>query len=99
MTDTRASLDPVTHEDPAYARGWNDALAAQGPAQEERLDVGRVKQAITNIAVRHGVVKDPPPPTWSLMHTYGYTTAPATMDAEIAAEYRALGDETKEEGS
>lgn len=32
---TNARLDPVTHEDPAYARGWNDALAvAQAPVPE-----------------------------------------------------------------
>lgn len=61
-----------------------------GAAVAESLDVERVKQAVTNIAKRHDVIKDPPPPNWSLMHLYGYSTTPAKMDAEIATEYARL---------
>lgn len=71
--------------------GRSDAPAR--PAADDlgaALDVERVKQAVTNIAVRHGVTKDPPPPNWSLMHFYGYSTTPEKMDAEIAAEYARL---------
>jgi hypothetical protein len=74
----------------AVQHGW---FAATLRATPTGIDIGRMKQAVTNIAVRHGVVKDPPAPDWSLMHLYGYSAAPADMDAEIAAEYdRLTGD-------
>jgi hypothetical protein len=41
-------LDPVTHEDPAYARGWNDALARDpcepGTAHRYRIECERCGQ-------------------------------------------------------
>jgi len=68
------------------------AVSIQYPA-EPTLDVERVKQAVTNVARRHRVAKDPPPADWNLMKFYGYTTTPAAMDAEIAAEYARLATE------
>lgn len=58
----------------------------------EPLDVRRVVKAIENVAARHGIKKDPPMP-YALMRIYGYSTTPDDMDAQIAAEYAALGPE------
>jgi hypothetical protein len=56
---------------------------------DPELDVGRVVQAVVNIAKRHCVGKEPaePPP---LMLLFGYSRATPDMDAEIAAEYARL---------
>ena len=56
----------------------------------ERLDVRLVVEAITNIAVRHGVAKDPPVLAPTLMSIYGYSRTTPDMDAEIADEYERL---------
>jgi hypothetical protein len=53
----------------------------------------RVKQAVVNVAARHGVVKDPPAPSFSIASIFGYTTTIENMDAEIAREYAALRSE------
>lgn len=58
-------------------------------AEAARLDVGRVKQAVENVARRHGLQADPPIP-YSVARIFGYSAAPAVMDAEIADEYARL---------
>ena len=70
------------------ACGWSVVRTLDAARVPDGLDVRRVAQAITNIAVRNGVVKDPPPQ--SLFGIFGYSAAPAEMDAKIAREYAAL---------
>ena len=65
---------------------YRDAVRADA---EATLDVRRVVKAIENVAARHGLKKEPPAP---LARIYGYTTTPDDMDAQIAAEYAALGE-------
>jgi hypothetical protein len=97
--DLRAAVERERVADEAQAPGrwWNRALDRclalidQHHCDEPELDVRRVSQAITNIAKRHGLVKDPPP-AGPLMPIWGYTRATPDMDAEIAAEYARLGD-------
>lgn len=94
----RIRLNRIDLEFPWEAEylGLSAALAATTPPApaEAPLDVPRVAQAIAAVAKRHGVVKDPPPPL-ALMRIYGYTTAPAVMDAEIAAEYARLAPQAE----
>jgi hypothetical protein len=71
--------------DAALPRRDGDDLGAAEPA----LDVRRVVQAITNIATRQGLVKDPPVDL-SLARIYGWSTTPENMDEMIAREYAAL---------
>jgi hypothetical protein len=61
------------------------------PTEPAGLDVERVKRAIANIAARHGLTRDPAVPL-ALARIYGYSTATAEMDAEIAAEYARLSE-------
>lgn len=68
-----------------YDRAQARLLAAITPA-DGALDVERVKRAVVNIAVRHGLAKDPPIPL-SVARIWGYSKAPIEMDAEIVAEY------------
>lgn len=53
------------------------------------LDVPRVALAVRNVAARHGIKADPAIP-FSVARIWGYSAAPLTMDAEIAAEYARL---------
>ena len=71
-------------------RGVASRLAAALATPAPELDVGRVKQAVVNVAKQHGIVADPPIPP-SVASIFGYSTTPAKMDAEIAAEYARLG--------
>lgn len=88
-----------SHERMAAIHGHDGRTTVQWAADraEPVLDMRRVVLAITNVATRHGVVKDPPIPL-SLMRIYGYTTYLADMDAEIAAEYEKLGSEAQTDG-
>lgn len=71
--------------------GPNHEEAAPRAATEPPLDVRRVVQAITNVAARRGVVKDPPlAREQALASIFGYSTTIPNMDAQIAAEYALL---------
>ena len=66
------------------------ALAAQVPAQEERLDVERLARAWWHC------VNEPEEGSWEHASDADVHNAKAWA-IEIAAEYRTLGDESKEE--
>lgn len=103
LDDNIAALEataPSTPEPSYQARpGWRSnaeitVAEINASTPEPALDVERVKRAVVNVAKRHGLAKDPPIPL-SVARIYGYSAAPAEMDAEIAREYAALTSESR----
>ncbi len=90
IADHQGALRHATaHVGDEIAEQLRDRLTTLPPC-DHALDVRRVTQAITNIAVRHHIVKDSTP-SQSLLSIYGYQRTIPDMDAEIAREYAALG--------
>jgi hypothetical protein len=66
--------------------------ARSGPASGGGLDVRRVKQAVVNVAARHGAKSNQPMTVEQMAvgKMFGYSAATPDMDAEIAIEYDRL---------
>jgi hypothetical protein len=92
LTTLEAWLDPdMAGTDRLYEAVRTDRTVEEfkqllKASQSGGLDVELVKRAVVNVAKRHGLAKDPPVPL-SVARIFGYSAAPAVMDAEIAAEY------------